>query len=207
MSAFDIKPISEQDAFKLEVAKDTEAQSERNSEPGNDEGTSSFNSETSPVAEVVEQIMAHWAESDEGWVQQLAEESGDERLKRVVGEKAAGDNAPKEGIEGDFRADTAGPDDGLDLPPKADGGEFGGGGGGGGGGDADAEGPAWMQGDEGGMADPGDQGDGGELPGFTEMEAEMSFDPGGDGDGDAEDEDEDELPIMPPADPKKPKKP
>ena len=208
MSAFDIKPVPEQDAFKLQVAKDQEAQSQRNSEPGNEQEASSFNSETSPVAEVVEQIMSHWAETDEGWVQELADQSGDERLQRAVGEKQATDNGPKEGIEGDFKADTAGPDEGLDLPPKADGGEFGGGGGGGGGG-GEAEGPAWMQQDDGGMADPGDMPDGGELPGFPEMETESNYDPGGDGDGDAEDEDDDELPITPgpPADPKKPKKP
>ncbi len=211
MSAFDIKPISEQDAFKLQVAKDQEAQSERNSEPGNDAESSNFNSETSPVAEVVEQIMSHWAETDESWVQDLADQSGDDRLKKAVGEKQATDNSPKEGMEGDFKADTAGPDEGLDLPPKADGGEFGGGGGGGsgGGGGGDAEGPAWMQQDDGGMADPGDMPDGGELPGFPELEAEATtHDPGGGDDGDAEDEDDDEMPIMPPpGDPKKPKKP
>ena len=209
MSSFDIKQLSEQDAFRLEQAQKEEANSIPTDDPGN--VAPSFGQQGSPVARVVEQIMSHWADTDESWVQDLAEQSGDLNLKRIVGEARLADVRPQDGMTGDFKADAEGPTEGIEVPPRADGGEFGGGGGGGGdGGAGDLGLPTWLGQNDGGMADPGDMPDaGGELPGFS-MEAEgeaVHGGGGGGGDGDGEAEDDDPVSPPKPPDPKKPKKP
>jgi hypothetical protein len=204
MSAFDVKQISEQDAFKLQEAKRAEAEHLATSdEPG---VAAIFDPQNSPVNEVVEQIMSHWADTDESWTKEVAEQTGDERMKKVVGEAALRDTKPTTGIEGDFQADTAGPTAGLEVPPRADGGEFGGGGGGGTGGGGDVGAPAWT-GDEGGIADAVG---GAEPPGFAlETEPSTTYGGGGGGGGGkgGKGDDDDDGAEPPPEDPKKPKKP
>ena len=196
MSSFDVKTISEQDAFRLDNARREEARMEHT---GTGEPGEAIPQDQSPVAEVVEQIMSHWAEADEGFVQELADSTGDAGLKKIIGEKAADDALHPEGMSGDFKADAAGPDEKIDVPPRAGGTQMGGGGGGGGGEGGDAGLPDWM-GDEGGMADPGDAPP--DLPGFSLEGDDRTY--GGDGEGDDDDE---PAPPKPPEDPKKPKQP
>jgi hypothetical protein len=203
MGAFDVKQLSDKDAFRLDQAKKEETISLPTYDPGG--VPAPFDPTTSAVAEVVGEIMAHWAEADEGFARDVAEESGDPNMKRIVGKVQGADPRPTEGMAGDFKADSEGPTEGIEVPPRADGGEFGGGGNGDAGGPGQPSWSAQADGDMGDMADPG-----GDLPGFS---VEGTGDPvhggggGGGGTGGTGDDDDDPISPPKPPDPKKPKKP
>ncbi len=171
MSSFEVKQISEADAFKLETALREEMDSHEQSDPkAADTKTTTTDRQNSQVAEVMREVVSHWIDADEAGVQRFARDTGDVNLEKKIAGLSEIDMQPQ-GITGDFKADSAGPEEGLDTPPKLDGGEFGGGGGGGGGG-----------------ADGGANADWSEPAAAAASEAdERGFDPsGGDDDGEGD---------------------
>jgi hypothetical protein len=195
MSSFDVKHLSESDAFKLETAIRDEVGSHEQADPESlPTMMTGTEHENSPVAAVIKEVVSHWIDEDEAAVERFAEASGDEHLeKKISGLSEL--NAQPQGMTGDFKADSAGPEEAIDTPPKMDGGEFGGGGGGGGDG-AGAEAADWM--------DP--DGRAAEIAAEAVAEAdERGFDPGG-GDDDDEGEGDEEATDDPPPGKNKPKK-
>lgn len=190
MSAFDVKEISENDAFRLETAIREETSAVLPSDPeAAPQELSSTDLQHSAVAEVLTDVLSHWIEADEAAATRFAEKSGDEKLEQKISGLSEM-NAASQGMTGDFKADSAGPEEGIDVPPKMDGGEFGGGGGGDGGADAAA---AWV--------DIGTTAAEAEAAATAEAD-ERGFDPsGGEGDDDEPDEDDE-----PPPEKNKPKK-
>jgi len=190
MSAFDQKQLSGEDAFRLAEAKKEEANAYVNEVKS--AVPDAFEAE--PVAQVVEQIMSHWADVDDGLVREVARASGDPMLQRLAGQKQSNDLRPSEGISGDFKADSEGPAAGIDVPPHTDIGDLGHGVG-----DAGvADAPGW------GFEGP----DG--LPLFAEPGAASVVHGGGGGGGGGGASGEGDNPLgppKPPKDPKKPKKP
>jgi hypothetical protein len=175
MSEFEEKEVSESDAFRLEVAmheevEEHEPSDQRTVSPADMAQTTP---DQAPVAEVVRDIISHWVEDDEVAAEKVVESGGDPKFEK----KFAGlsdMNAQPQGMVGDFKADSAGPDEGIDTPPNLDGGEFGGGGGGGG--DGDGAAAQWTD-DGADLAQP-------VAAAQAPEEEEPGFDPSGGGDDD-----------------------
>jgi hypothetical protein len=193
MSAFDVKEMSETDAFRLETALQEDVRAiEPDSPQAEPAQLSSTDLENSAVAQVLNDVLAHWVEADEASAARFAAESGDAQLEHKISGLSEL-NAQPQGITGDFKADSAGPEEGMDTPPKLGGGEFGGGGGDGGGGDAGAD---WEEADTAAA----------EVEAQATAEAdERGFDPSG-GDGEDDEDDEPDDKGKPPPGKNKPKK-